>query len=140
MDGESLSVAQKQRKSNINDNNFVGFTDHPDPVGESHEEKIQRGKAILRQQAKDDPDGNLGLNINMGGESFSIAQKGRTAIIDDQNYVVFTDHPDPAGETHEQKIQRGKAILRQQAREDPDGNLGLNIRMDGESFSVAQKE
>jgi len=29
----------------------------------------------LRQQAKDDPDGNLGLNINMGGESFSIAQK-----------------------------------------------------------------
>ena len=112
MDGETLSVAQKQRKSNINDNNFVGFTDHPDPVGETREEKIRRGKAILRQERSNDPDGNLGLNINMGGESYSIAQKRRTAIIDDHNYVVFTDHPDPIGETREEKIRRGKAILR----------------------------
>jgi len=35
MDGESLSVAQKKREAHIDERNFVTFTDHPDPVGET---------------------------------------------------------------------------------------------------------
>jgi len=69
----------------------------------------------------DDPGvGNLGLNIRMGGENFSVAQQ------------TFTDHPDPEGETPQEKIQRGKQILRAMRDDDPGvGNLGLNINMDG---------
>jgi len=29
----------------------------------------------MRARRDDDPDGNLGLNIRMGGENFSVAQK-----------------------------------------------------------------
>ena len=35
MDGESLSIAQKKRESHIDEHNYVTFTDHPDPVGET---------------------------------------------------------------------------------------------------------
>jgi hypothetical protein len=43
----------------------------------------------MRARRDDDPDGNLGLNIRMGGDNFSVAQR------------TFTDHPDPVGETPE---------------------------------------
>ena len=37
-------------------------------------------------------------------------------------------------------MRKGLEILRKEKREDPgSGNLGLNINMDGESFSIAQK-
>jgi hypothetical protein len=35
---------------------------------------------------------------------------------------------------------KSKDQLKQEAKSNPDGNLGLNIRMDGETLSVAQKE
>jgi len=113
MDGETLSVAQK-----VKDNNLVGVPTKSDPYmewggpappGETDQEKIIRGKKILRELRKDDPgSGDLGLNINMGGENLSIAQKSKKAYIDENNYVVFTDHPDPLGEGPQEKIQRGK--------------------------------
>jgi hypothetical protein len=62
---------------------------------------------------KDDPGvGTLGLNIRMGDETISVAQKAR-----DHNLVGFTDEPEifgaaPAGETAQEKIQRGRKILR----------------------------
>jgi len=45
----------------------------------------------------------------------------------------------PAGETYEQKVARGKQILRKERADDPNGNLGLTIHMDGEVYNVAQK-
>lgn len=87
----------------------------------------------------DDPGvGKLGINIRMGDENLSIAQKKRSAYIDENNYVVFTDHPDPLGETPEQKTMRGIQILRARRDDDPgSGPLGLNIRMGDENLSVA---
>ena len=117
---------------------MVGFTDHPDPEGETPDQKIARGKQIWRDMVNDDPGiGNLGLNIRMGDETLSVAQKKKSAYIDENNYVVFTDHPDPIGETPEEKRMRGIQILRARRDDDPNGNLGLNIHMDGESLSVA---
>ena len=95
----------------------------------------------------DDPGvGNLGLNIHMDGETLNVAQKSRSAYIDENNYVVFGDAPEifgpaPPGETQQEKIQRGKQILREARNDDPGvGNLGLNIHMDGQTLSIAQKE
>lgn len=131
MDGESFSVAQKDRKANYDSELFTGG-----PAGESQQEKIARGKAILRKERADDPgSGNLGLNIRMDGESLSIAQKPSLAQYDSE---LFTGGP--AGESQKDKIARGKAILRKERADDPGtGSLGLNIRMDGESLSIAQK-
>jgi len=56
---------------------------------------------------------NLGLNIRMDGESLSVAQKQRKAYIDENNYLVFTDKPDPVKESRAEKIRKGKAILKQ---------------------------
>ena len=62
-------------------------------------------------------------------------------MVDENNYVVFTDHPDPPGETHMEKIRRGIEMMRQERKDDPgSGKLGLNIRMDGETMSIAHKE
>ena len=78
------------------------------------------------------------MTIRMDGESLSIAQKKRESHIDEHNYVTFTDHPDPVGETPQQKTQRGLQILRAMRDDDPGvGKLGLNIRMDGDNFSIA---
>ena len=95
----------------------------------------------------DDPGvGNLGLNIRMDGETLNVAQKSRSAYIDENNYVVFGDAPEifgpaPPGETQQEKIQRGKQILREARNDDPGvGNLGLNIHMDGETYNIAQKK
>ena len=74
MDGESFSVAQKDKDSKKND----------------------------------DPDGDLGMSIKMDGETYNIAQRKRKSNINDKNFVGFTDHPDPAGESREEKIQRGR--------------------------------
>ena len=60
------------------------------------------------------------MTINMGGESYNIAQKSN-----------------PTSETQAEKIARGKALLRKERSDDPDGNLGMTIRMDGETLSVA---
>jgi len=60
--------------------------------------------------------------------------------------VVFSDDSGlfaggPEGETQSQKIARGKAILRKERADDPGtGNLGLNIRMDGETYNIAQRK
>jgi len=79
---------------------------------------------------KDDPGvGTLGLNIRMGDTDISIAQK---------KAEPFSEGP--PGETEAEKIQRGRAILREARADDPgSGNLGLNIHMDGENYSIAQK-
>lgn len=43
---------------------------------ERDEGKIARGREILRRERADDPgSGNLGLTINMDGETYNIAQK-----------------------------------------------------------------
>ena len=104
MDGESLSIAQRKRLAQLHEHNFLTFTDHPDPEGETQQEKIQRGKQILRAERDDDPGiGKLGLNLKMGDENISIAQKDKNTKKND----------------------------------DPDGDLGLTIRMDGQSLSIA---
>jgi len=94
----------------------------------------------------DDPgSGPLGLDIHMDGESLSIAQKAR-----ENNLVGISDNkvdpdglwggPSPPGETDQEKIYRGKKILRAMRDDDPgSGNLGLNIHMDGETYNIAQK-
>jgi dihydrodipicolinate reductase len=58
---------------------------------------------------KDDPGvGTLGLNIRMGDETISVAQKAR-----DHNLVGFTDQTEPFGEappneSPQEKVLRGK--------------------------------
>ena len=101
MGDETLSVAQKAR-----DHNLVGVTDEPEifgaaPADESPQEKVQRGRKILRQLRDDDPgSGNLGLNIHMDGQTLNIVQKSRSAYIDEHNYIVFSDEPNSGSQTH----------------------------------------
>jgi len=77
------------------------------------------------------------MTIHMDGETYNIAQKKKHSLAQ-YDSELFTGGP--PGETKEQKIARGKAILRKERSDDPgSGSLGLNIRMDGDSLSVAQK-
>jgi len=72
----------------------------------------------------------------MGDETLSIAQKARN------NNLAQTEPfgEAPPGETPEEKTVRGRKILRQMRDEDPGvGTLGLDIHMDGQTLSVAQK-
>jgi len=67
----------------------------------------------LRQRRDDDPNGPLGLDIHMDGETLSVAQK-----VKDNNLVSVSDNrvdpdgkwggPEPLGEGPQEKIQRGK--------------------------------
>ena len=80
MGGESLSIAQQKRKAN---------------------KSSLAQKPIKDSKKNDDPNGDLGLTIRMDGESLSIAQKKRLAQLHEHNFLTFTDHPDPPGETPE---------------------------------------
>ena len=72
------------------------------------DENISIAQKDKNTKKNDDPDGDLGLTIRMDGQSLSIAQKKRLAQLHEHNFLTFTDHPDPPGETEQEKIQRGK--------------------------------
>lgn len=65
---------------------------------------------------------NLGLTINMDGQTYNVAQKSEPGTV----------------ERDVEKIRRGREILKKERANDPDGNLGMTINMGGESISVAQ--
>jgi len=60
----------------------------------------------------------------MDGETLSVAQKGQ-----DPRYPILYDA---------KTIREGKEILRKQREDDPNGNLGMTIHMDGEVYNIAQ--
>lgn len=99
-----LQLSEKLQQPYIDDENYLVFpSGHQEPAKESQEERIHRGKDILKQEKANDPDGNLGLSIHMDGEVYNVAQKKREGRIAESNFVGFpyghaeSDRDDDAG-------------------------------------------